>query len=176
MSRIDNIEHNKNMIETLTELLNQPGVRKALDSPIVFKQVDRFKVFLSSIILKALNRWTLTLKKYLKWSNLILINLVVFSYFAGKANAQTLSEWISVISDFDVWWGYQIIVNIIYVTGRFLRGILVFCLRVAFIVLCFWLLYRIFVWLSNKLSSFFNDDIEEEKIELEKSLLEKTIE
>ncbi len=124
--------------------MSQPGVQKALESSLIQKNIFRFKTFLSSVFLTALNKWTSTIKKYLKWSNLILINLVVISYHAGEANATTLTEWLDVFCDFDVWWGYQIVINVFYISARFLGNIIVFCLKITFTVFVLYGIYRLY--------------------------------
>jgi hypothetical protein len=139
------------MIDTLNEILIQPGVQKAMKSPLVIRNMDRFKLFLGAFYLKALNKWTKKLQKFLSLKTLILLNLIIISYYAGKTNAVAVSEWMNVLSNVHVWFGPAIILNVIYLIGRFLRNILIISIRIAFVILILWAIYRLFQWLYSKL-------------------------
>lgn len=143
------------MIETLPDLLNLPGIQKAMKSSLVSTNLDKFKLFLGSFLLDVLNKWTVRLKKYLKWSNLILINLLVISYYGGKANAYSVSEWFSVLGQIEIWWGYQIVVNIVFLSLRFFRDILIAALKVVLFILFVWWVYLIFLKVKSYLKEQF---------------------
>ena len=144
------------MINTLNELLIQPGVQKAMQSPLVIRNMDRFKLFLGAFYLKALNKWTQNLQKFLSLKTLILINLIIISYYAGKANAISISGWIDVLTNVHIWFGSTIILNIIYLIGRFLRNILIITMQIAIGILILWAIYRLYQWFKERL--FRNSD------------------
>lgn len=139
------------MIETLTEVLDQPGVTRALESKIVRKQTEQFKVFLESIFVKSLNRVVYRFKRIFTWTNIILINAVVISYYAGRANAVTLPNWWDIFKDFDVFWDKTIIVNALFFIFRFLKQIVSITLRITIVLILLYLLYKGFQWLYLKL-------------------------
>lgn len=146
------------MIETLNDLLLQPGVRKAMDSPVVAKQLERFKLFLGTFYLRLLNKWSEKIRRFLSLKTLILLNLALVSYYAGKSNAETLPEWFKVFKDIHLWFTTAIILNTTYLCIKFLRLILVLALRIAGIILIIWVLYRVYIWLKK----VFNDDSEKD--------------
>ncbi|MFA5329668.1 MAG: hypothetical protein WC384_17875 [Prolixibacteraceae bacterium] len=135
------------MIDSLNDFLIQPGVQKAMQSPLVIRNMDRFKIFLGAFYLKALNKWTKKLQKFLSLKTLILLNLIIISYYAGKVNAVTVSGWMDILSNVHVWFGPAIILNVIYLIGRFLRNILIISIRIAFVILILWAIYRLFQWI-----------------------------
>lgn len=144
------------MIDTLNELIIQPGVQKAMQFQLVIRNMDRFKLFLRVFYLKALNKWTKKLQKFLSLKTLILINLIIISYYAGKANAVSISGWIDILTNFHIWFGSTIILNIIYLIGRFLRNILIITIQIAIVIIILWTIYRLYLWLKERL--FGNSD------------------
>jgi hypothetical protein len=144
------------MIDSLNELLIQPGIKKAMEFPFVANRMERFKLFLGAFYLNFLNKWTKKLRRFLSLKTLILLNLIIISYYAGKANAVTVTGWMDVLSNVHVWFGPAIILNVIYLIGRFLRDILIISMQIAVIILILWAIYRLFQWFSSKL--FRNSD------------------
>ena len=62
------------MIETLSEVLSQPGVRKALDSPLVIKQIDKFIDYIANhpLLDKLAAGYRYLTKKVYQWAYLLL--------------------------------------------------------------------------------------------------------
>lgn len=147
------------MIETLNDLLLQPGVRKAMDSPFVAKQLERFKFFLGTFYLKLLNKWSKKIRRFLTLKTLILLNLALLSYYAGRANAVSVGEWVNVFRDVHLWFGSAIILNIIYLCGKFIRFIFILALKIAVIILFVWMLYRLYIWLKEIISNESKTDL-----------------
>lgn len=140
------------MIESLNDLLVQPGIKKAMKVPFVSRNLDQFKVFLDSFVCGSINRISKRLQLFFSLKTLILINLIPIAYLAGKMNAISLSNWIDVIFRAHIWFPGTIVINIIYLLGRYTRDILAIALRIVGIVVAIWALYKFFLWICKKFS------------------------
>lgn len=145
------------MIDTLSDILEQPGVKHALESKIVKKQTEKFNLFLESVFVKLLNKVVNKFKRIFTWTNLILINLVVISYYAGRSNSENLSEWWNVFSEFDLYLEKTILINAFYAGLRFLKHIVLIVMKISLILIVIFLLYKLVKWIWFKL---FPKDIE----------------
>lgn len=143
------------MIDSLSELLLQPGIKRAMGIPLVAKNLDQFKVFLGSFICGTVNRFTYRLQSFFSLKTLILINFIPIAYFAGKASAVSLSDWIDVILNAHVWFRATILVNIVYLFGRFLKDICTVAFKVVAVILAVWMIYKIGTWIYERIKEKF---------------------
>ena len=78
-----------NSIEQAKEL---PAVKRVYQSEFVRSKINQFEKFLGRIIRSNVKKAVAPTKKKLTLLNWILINGVVFAYFAGKADAQSIDH------------------------------------------------------------------------------------
>lgn len=145
------------VIESIEQVQDYPGVKSMLKNNFVKARIDQFKVFLGKIIKENVQKAIEPSKKKLTTLNWLLINLVVFAYFLGLAEAKEVSDFKIVFEHYDIIGLSFIIVNLI---GLLLMKLSVIISKIIGVVLnVFVILFVIFFMylVIIKIIKFFRD-------------------
>lgn len=146
------------MIDTTTfnTIIEIPAVKRLINYRFVKNKLDLFESFVNKVLNRKFQTGKSPTRKRLSLLNWFLINAVVLAYFAGKANAQNISEIAVVYGNFKLFGIFILVANL---AALFIQGIGFILKEMAKIVLCFFaILLAAFViyWLIKKTIEFFS--------------------
>jgi hypothetical protein len=149
-----------NSIEQAKEL---PAVKRVYQNEFVRSKIRQFEKFLDRIIRRNVKKAVAPTKKKLTLLNWILINGVVFAYFAGKADAQSIDHLEYVFMNYSIigTWGLAANIGALILLG--LSKILRIAARIALNVFAVLLAAFFIYWVIKKLWEFFTEETELEE-------------
>jgi len=146
------------IVSTIEEAHELPVVKRLYKSRFVSGQIQSLENFLGRLVKKNVEKVISPALKYSKLLNIILINLVILSYFAGKANSQSIADWKVVFENYSVIAAYTIIANVIAVFFIGIKEVLILTARILLmfsaLFIAGFLIYRLIKGIRDYYNNF----------------------
>ncbi|MGW8123203.1 hypothetical protein ACV07N_11140 [Roseivirga echinicomitans] len=143
------------VISTVEQAKDLPAVKRVYQSEFIRLKTKQFEVFLNRIIRRNVKKAVAPTKRKLTLLNWLLINVVVFAYFAGKADAQSIEHLEYIYLNYTIIGLWAIIANIcasvLLGIGKILRVASRITLQVFSVLIVVFFIY----WVIKKVCEFF---------------------
>lgn len=139
------------MFDHILEIFIQFEFAQIFGNSLITRRLNKINSILNSSLIRFYNRQRKFIKKLLSYTNIILVNCLVLSYYGGKINASSISEWFVLFLNFDIWLKKQLILSLILLFGRYVMDIIVFIIKVLVIVLVLVSCYHIIKGIFRKI-------------------------
>lgn len=151
------------VVKSIEQAKELPAVQKVYQTDFVKSKINQFEKFLGRIIRRNVKKAVAPTKKKLTLLNWILINGIVFAYFAGKADAQSIDHLEYVYLNYSIIGTWSIAANVGALILLGLGKVLRIATRIALHVFAVLLAAFFVFWVITKLWGFFIKETELEE-------------